>query len=142
MLVRLLYASRAVQPHTQALLDSILSQSHAHNPAHGITGLLCYSGDIFMQVLEGGRKEVCELYNRIATDTRHCGVEILQLEEIDQRRFANWTMGQVNVAKVNPSLLLRYSEKARLDPFSISGKASMALLQELIDSAAIIGRPG
>jgi len=51
-------------------------------------------------------------------------------------------MGQVNIAKLNPSLLLRYSEKALLDPFSISGKASMALLQELIDSAAIIGRPG
>lgn len=140
MLVRLLYASRAIQPHTQAILDSILVQSHTHNPAQGITGLLCYSGDIFMQVLEGGRNEVCGLYNRLTTDTRHSGIEILQFEEIDQRRFANWTMGQVNLAKVNPSLLLRYSEKAQLDPFSMSGKASMALLQELIDSAAIIGR--
>ncbi len=141
MLVRLLYASRAVQPHSQAILDNILAQSHTNNPALGITGLLCYSGDIFMQVLEGGRNEVCSLYNRITTDTRHYGVEILQFDEIDQRRFANWTMGQVNIAKLNPSLLLRYSEKAMLDPFSISGKASMALLQELIDSAAIIGRP-
>ena len=142
MLVRLLYASRAAQPHTQALLDNILAQSHHNNPPRGITGLLCYSGDVFMPVLEGGRKEVCDLYHRIAADTRHTGVELLQLEEIDQRRFANWTMGQVNMARVNPSLLLRYSEKAQLDPFAMSGKASMALLQELIDSAAIIGRPG
>ena len=49
-------------------------------------------------------------------------------------------MGQVNLAKVNPSLLLRYSEKPHLDPFSIGGRASMALLEELIDTAAIVGR--
>lgn len=141
MLVRLLYASRAVPPLSQTVLDNILAQSHANNPAQGITGLLCYGGDIFMQVLEGGRKEVCDLYHRIVSDARHQGVELLQFEEIDCRRFANWTMGQVNIAKINPSLLLRYSEKAQLDPFSIGGKASMALLQELIESACIIGRP-
>jgi hypothetical protein len=140
MLVRLLYASRAAKPHTQEILDGILQSSHAHNPARGITGLLCYSGDIFLQVLEGSRHEVCALYNRIVRDSRHQGVEILRFEEIDQRRFANWTMGQVNLAKVNPSLLLRYSEKPQLDPFSIGGRASMALLEELIDTAAIVGR--
>jgi hypothetical protein len=140
MLVRLLYASRASQPQTPAMLDTILSQCHANNPRAGITGLLCYSNDIFMQVLEGGRAEVCALYNRIVADERHKDVNLLHFEEIDQRIFANWTMGQVNTAKINPSLLLRYSEKALLDPYSISGKASMALLQELIDSAAFIGR--
>lgn len=142
MLVRLLYASRAVQPHTQELLDAILAQSHAHNPALGITGILCFSGDIFMQVLEGGRNEVCTLYNTIVGDPRHSGVSLLYFEEIAERRFSNWTMGQVNLAKVNPSLLLKYSEKPELNPFVISGKASMAMLDELIASAAIIGRIG
>lgn len=140
MLVRLLYASRASQPQTQAMLDTILAQCHVNNPQMGITGLLCYSNDIFMQVLEGGRSEVCKLYNRIVADPRHQDIQILHFEEIDHRMFANWTMGQVNTTKVNPSLLLRYSEKAQLDPFSISGTASLALLQELIDSAAIVGR--
>ncbi|MCP9758254.1 BLUF domain-containing protein [Aquitalea sp. S1-19] len=142
MLVRLLYASRAVQPHTQDLLDSILAQSHAHNPANGLTGILCFSGDIFMQVLEGGRAEVSALYSRISADTRHHGVELLHFEEISERRFANWTMGQVNLAKVNPGTLLKYSEKPELNPFVVSGKASMALLEELIATAAIVGRVG
>lgn len=140
MLVRLLYASRASQPQTPEMLDTILAQCHVNNPKSGITGLLCFSNDIFMQVLEGGRAEVCALYNRIVGDARHQQVQILHFEEIDHRIFANWTMGQVNTTKINPSLLLRYSEKAQLDPFSISGNASMALLQELIDSAAIVGR--
>jgi hypothetical protein len=49
-------------------------------------------------------------------------------------------MGQVNLAKVNPSILLKYSEMTVLDPYAMSGKASMALLDELIATAQIIGR--
>lgn len=140
MLVRLLYASRATQPHSQELLESILVSSHQHNPANGITGILCYSGNIFMQVLEGSRAEVSALYNQIARDPRHENVQLLSFEEIDERRFSSWTMGQVNLAKINPGLLLRFSEKAVLDPFSLGGKSSLALLEELIATAAIVGR--
>ncbi|GHD74680.1 BLUF domain-containing protein [Vogesella fluminis] len=140
MLVRLLYASRAAQPYSAEVLDSILAQSHKHNPVRGLTGILCYSGDIFIQVLEGSRAEVSSLYNSIVRDPRHQNVELLHFEEIRERRFANWTMGQVNLAKVNPSLLLRFAEKPLLDPFSIRGSASMALLEELIATAAVVGR--
>ena len=41
---------------------------------------------------------------------------LLHYEEVDERRFAGWTMGQVNLAKVNPSTLLKYLEKPELDP--------------------------
>ena len=141
MLVRLLYASRATRPITPGAHESILEQSRAHNPKLGITGVLCYSDDVFIQVLEGGRDEVCELYNTIARDDRHQNVRILSFEEIRERRFGNWTMGQVNLAKVNPSLLLKYGERAELNPFICSGQASMALLEELI-SAALVGSRG
>lgn len=140
MLVRLLYASRAAQPYSADMLDVIMAQSHQHNPARGLTGILCHSGDIFIQVLEGGRAEVSAMYNSIVRDPRHQNVELLHFEEICERRFANWTMGQVNLAKVNPSLLLRFSDKPVLDPFSIRGTATMALLEELIATAAIVGR--
>ena len=142
MLVRLLYASRAVAPLTPAVLDSILEQSRANNPAAGITGVLCFSDDLFIQVLEGGRDEVCGLYNTIVRDNRHAHVCILSYEEIRERRFGGWTMGQVNIAKVNPTLLLKYSERAELNPFSCSGQASMALLDELIATASVVSRGG
>jgi hypothetical protein len=51
-------------------------------------------------------------------------------------------MGQVNVSKINPSTLLKYSERPELDPFATSGKASLALLEELISTAQIVGRAG
>lgn len=140
MLVRLLYASRPAAPLTTAVVDSILAQSRAHNPKLGITGVLCYSHDLFLQVLEGGRDDVCEMYNTIVRDDRHTDVRILSYEEISERRFGNWTMGHVDVTTINPSLLLKYAERAVLNPFNCSGKASLALLDELLATAAVIGR--
>ena len=97
MLVRLLYASRPVAPLTTAVVDSILAQSRAHNPRLGITGVLCYSQDLFLQVLEGGRDEVCELYNTIVRDDRHDHVRILCYEEIAERLNELMIVGPITV---------------------------------------------
>jgi len=140
VIVRLLYASRSTKHVTSEMIESILEQSRKHNPGLGITGILCQSGDIFLQVLEGGRTAVNRLYNEIVRDNRHKDVVVLHYEEVAERRFPGWTMGQVNLAKVNPSTLLKYSETTALDPYAMSGKASMALLEELIATAQIVGR--
>jgi Sensors of blue-light using FAD len=139
MLVRLLYASRAVDT-TPDAIDAILAQSRQSNPSCGITGILCYGGGIFLQAIEGGRMPVSELYGHIQRDQRHKDVVLLHYEEVTERRFGGWTMGQVNMSKLNHSILLKYSEKPELDPYSVSGKVSLALLEELMATASIIGR--
>lgn len=139
MLVRLLYASRAVDPHTETI-ESILTQSRQFNPTCGITGILCYGGGVFLQAIEGGRNAVNELYGHIQKDVRHQDVVLLHYEEISERRFGGWTMGQVDISRVNTNILLKYSERAELDPYSVSGKVSLALLEELMATASIIGR--
>ena len=139
MLVRLLYASRAIDKSPEAI-DAILAQSRHYNPTCGITGILCYGGGIFLQAIEGGRMPVSELYGHIQRDKRHTDVALLLYEEITERRFSGWTMGQVNLQKLNHSILLKYSEKPELDPYSVSGEVSMALLEELMATASIIGR--
>ena len=140
MLVRCLYASRPLEPLSSAFVNNILEQSRKNNPALGITGLLCVSEDLFIQVIEGGRDEVCDLYHAIVRDTRHAHVRLLAYEEIAERRFGAWTMGQVNLSKVNPTLLLKYFTRAELDPFNASGGATLSLLGELASSAAYLGR--
>jgi hypothetical protein len=139
MLVRLLYASRALDPSEQAIED-ILMQSRHYNPTCGITGILCYGGGIFLQAIEGGRMPVSELFGHIQKDVRHKDVVLLHYEEIEERRFGGWTMGQVNMSKINTSILLKYAEKPELDPYSVSGRVSLALLEELMATASIIGR--
>ena len=139
MLVRCLYASRPLEALSGTFVNSILEQSRNNNPALGITGLLCVSEDLFIQVIEGGRDEVCDLFNAIVRDQRHQQVRLLIYEEIEVRQFGNWTMAQVNITKLNPSMLLKYFKRAELDPFSSSGKATLALLSDLIATGAIIG---
>ena len=138
MLVRLMYASRAVPTVDQEELLAIVRKSKANNPAAGITGVLCFSEGIFLQALEGGRSAVNKLYNRIASDSRHTDVELLCYEEIGERRFAGWSMGQVNMSRLNPGLLLKYSEAAVLDPYAVSGAVSRAMFNELVATASVM----
>lgn len=142
MLVRLLYASRAAEGIDEALLRSVLASSEAHNREHGITGVLCShpEGGVFLQALEGARAEVNALYANIVRDERHRDVTLLHYAEIEERRFAGWRMGTVDLKRINASTILRFSEKAVLDPFSMSGAAALALLEELVATAAISSR--
>ncbi|MES2038675.1 MAG: BLUF domain-containing protein [Pseudomonadota bacterium] len=140
MLVRLLYASRVVDEKMCDIVQSIVSQSRQHNPQHGITGVLCHSDQVFMQVLEGGREAVNTLYSHILRDARHTDVILLDYGEILERRYAGWTMGQANMSKINPSILLKYSPLPVLDPHRMSGKILLALIDELMATASIVGR--
>lgn len=140
MLVRLLYASRARDPITNETIASILSQSRKNNPESGVTGVLCVChGGVFIQVLEGGRDEVNQLYSKVLHDSRHTDVTLLDYAEIAERRFSGWRMGRVDLDKVNTAVVLKYSEKPRLDPFGMSGTVALKLLEELASSASIVG---
>jgi hypothetical protein len=141
MLVRLMYASRAAAALDTEEVTAILRHSRETNAREGLTGALCLcnTGRLFIQVIEGGRNAVSRRYNRIAADARHSEVTLLQFDEIGERRFAGWAMGQVNMARLNPGLMLKYSELSNLDPWAVSGRAMAAMFDEMISSAAIAG---
>ena len=141
MLVRLMYASRTTAPLDPEAMHALLRQCKENNPTQGVTGLLCHcsSNGIFMQALEGGRSAVNRLYNRIAADPRHTDVLLLSYEDITERRFAGWSMGQVNMSRLNPGLVLKYSATADLDPYTMSSQVSLALCGELVATASVMG---
>ena len=144
MLVRLLYASRSAFEIDEPLIASILERSRKYNLEHGITGILCTSspGNVFLQLLEGGRAEVNALYGDIVRDPRHRDITLLDYAEIPERRFASWRMGRVNLNRINQGTILRFSESAVLDPFTMSGPTALALLDELTSTAAIASGEG
>ena len=144
MLVRLLYASRSASQIDEPLIASILERSRKYNLEHGITGILCTSspGNVFLQLLEGGRAAVNALYGDIVRDPRHRDITLLDYAEIPERRFASWRMGRVNLNRINQGTILRFSESAVLDPFTMSGPTALALLDELTSTAAIASGEG
>jgi hypothetical protein len=74
-------------------LADLLTSSRAANLARDLSGMLLFRGDRFLQVLEGPESLVRELVGRIRRDPRHRDMRVLVDEEIDERRFADWTMG-------------------------------------------------
>ncbi|TAF99822.1 MAG: BLUF domain-containing protein [Betaproteobacteria bacterium] len=137
MLIRLVYTSRTLDILTPAALESILASSRKNNPLNGITGVLCTNGSVFLQMLEGGRKEVNETYNRIAKDPRHQDVQLLHFSEVTERKFAGWSMGKVSFDRINMAILLKHSARPVLDPYSVSGAVSVALLEDLMATANV-----
>ena len=142
MLVRLLYASRAIAVIDAAMLESVLAASVRNNADRGITGVLCayQNGHLFLQALEGARDEVNRLYNTIVQDPRHSGVMLLHYEEITERAFSSWRMGRVDLNRVNIGTIMRYSPYHTLDPFQLSGRTALALLLELSTTTTVLSR--
>ena len=66
-----------------------------------MTGILYSDGKWFLQVLEGTRHEVSELFARIQNDKRHVGIVLVSVREIVERQFSDWAMG---IIRQNPAV--------------------------------------
>ena len=138
MLIRLIYVSKAVDPQSPALTDSILRKAHTWNTQNDITGVLCEGQGVFLQVLEGERGNVTRLYARISADPRHKDLELIHCESITCRRYGEWSMARVGLSDVDPQTKIVWPE---FDPYSKSGLMVMARIDELIDQGRIIDAP-
>lgn len=138
MLIRLIYVSKAVDPQTDALTESILRKAHAWNSQYDITGVLCQGQGMFLQVLEGERGSVTRLYARIFADPRHKDLELIHCESITERRYGGWSMACVNLSDVDPQTRIVWPE---FDPYSANGRGVMARIDALIAQGRVIDAP-
>ncbi len=96
-LYHLAYVSEANPLPTNKDLLAILNTARRFNAAMGITGMLLFKEGVFVQVLEGVKQQVLDLYNRIEADKRHHSLKILFNEDLKTREFSNWSMGFQNL---------------------------------------------
>lgn len=93
---RLIYWSRA-RPASgvsmMQILNDILSESQARNAALGITGCLYAREGLFLQVLEGAREAVWQVFGAISSDPRHTAIHPLENRSVATRYFPDWTLG-------------------------------------------------
>ena len=138
MLIRLIYVSKAVDPQTRTLTDSILRKAHAWNTQNDITGVLCEGQGVFLQALEGERGKVTRLYARIFADPRHKDLELIHCESITERRYGEWSMARVNLSDVDPQTKIVWPE---FDPYSANGLLVMARIDALIAQGRVVDVP-
>ena len=130
MLTRLIYASEISAPLSPAAVQDLLAHARRNNDRRDITGMLVFNSRHFLQVLEGERQRLSDLYTRLVQDTRHQRLLLLGCESIGERLFADWHMGFAAVDAASAALYRRFSAVGHLDPQSLSGPAALALLLE------------
>ncbi len=91
-LYRLVYTSARSEDCTEADIAQILEASRKNNAKIGLTGILIYTQDRFLQVLEGPKENVMKLYNRLKKDKRHGGSTMRYCEPVEERHFGDWNM--------------------------------------------------
>ena len=106
----LIYNSLAVRAMSSNDLLALLEQSRDKNKRLGITGFLVYHHGEFIQILEGGKKEVLDLYDTITQDERHTEVNLIWEGPIAERGFSDWSMAFANTNLLDLSRLEGYSE--------------------------------
>jgi Mor family transcriptional regulator len=109
-MIQLVYISTATDWPTESGLLDLLEQARSRNLRRHITGMLLYSNNTFLQVLEGEAKDVRELYDSICKDTRNEGHVILRESEILIRDFPDWSMGFENLESCSPNALPGFVE--------------------------------
>ena len=138
MLIRLIYVSKAVEPQTGTLIDTVLRKAHTWNTENDITGVLCEGQGVYLQALEGERGKVTRLYARISADPRHTDLELIHCECITERRYGEWSMARVSLSDVDPQTKIVWPE---LDPYSASGMVVMAKIDELVARGKLVQPP-
>lgn len=91
-IVHLSYCSHTQAPIKQSELDLILEASKRNNKRDDITGLLTYSGEVFVQFLEGPHDAVHQLMNRLKVDPRHKDIIVLSEGSDHERILSGWDM--------------------------------------------------
>ena len=90
---QLLYVSNAARDIPASDLDDILTLARARNAQRGLSGILIHVDGGFLQILEGARETVMQVYGCIAQDKRHSYPRVLMDREIEVPAFAAWSMG-------------------------------------------------
>lgn len=102
-----LYVSVLAPGEPLKVISDIASRARTANQAADITGLLVFDGMQFCQHIEGPRKAVLALTERIRQDTRHVDVDILHHGPLKERRFRNFSLGYTTVEDLDVLARLR-----------------------------------
>jgi hypothetical protein len=106
---QIVYVSTATEEYDKDELARILAVSRKNNSADGVTGMLCYHGGTFFQMLEGQRHRVEAVMDRVAADPRHHSILVLLEQEVDEPALPDWSMAFNEVSGRDAALLDGFS---------------------------------
>lgn len=95
--LHIVYVSRLALGRDDGVFSGSCRHARVHNLAHGITGVLLFDGERFLQWLYGAPGEVAPPMDRIAADARRTGVQVLlQAQWPAAESGSRWRSGYVD----------------------------------------------
>ena len=139
-LIQLVYISRVTEAletesTIQTVNQQILSEAHAFNQEHEITGILCYGNHCYLQLIEGPKNAVELLYTKIIKDQRHQDIKLMFKEPISMRSFASWYMKYLDDVSVTMPLVRMHGHK-HFNPFEFAENLCKDLIEFLSQKCA------
>lgn len=119
----LIYVSKPTEPLSDSQLDALLEKTRAANNSRGITGCLLYMDGCFMQILEGNRKTVLSLVEKIKRDPRHRDFRLVMQAAQQRRIFQDWSMGFRNLSRLDNEPDFSQWRKRNIDFFELADDA-------------------
>ena len=131
ILVSMTYASRANPDVTAKDFNEILQQANENNAANGITGMLIFNKNYFLQTIEGPRAQINRLLYSLIADTRHHDLQVIETREIRHRDWAKWSMNYASPTEANAAIYLKYSTTIDFNPYLLSAESARDLMSGL-----------
>ena len=95
MLVQLVYVSTP-KPGCRESINAGLKEFQERNKRSDIGGMILSHENFFLQLLEGERNKVNEIFRRIACDKRHENVTIVRYNDVRQAEFTEWNFAVID----------------------------------------------
>ena len=131
ILISMTYASRANLDVSAKVFNEILQQAQENNTANGITGMLVFNKDYFLQTIEGPRAQINRLLYGLIADQRHYDLQLLETREIKHREWAKWSMNYASPTEKNAAVYLKYSTTVNFNPYLLNAESANELMREL-----------
>ncbi len=122
----LIYKSVPVDNISEKSLLEIAEGSKENNIDNGLTGLLVYGNNTFVQVLEGAEQDIETLYQKLLADKRHSNVTVVKRGELERRYFPSWSMGFHSVSKEEMQLIDKAIEEETTAP--VAGYVALEMI--------------
>ena len=119
----------------EQVLSDIVATAKENNPKQGITGVLLFDRDRFVQVIEGEKEELDALLTYIKADPRHNEIDVIFDIPTDKQEFSDWNMDAFEIggeSKLDEELLENF-RKIYIENFKLSSIQIVSWIKKLIN---------
>jgi hypothetical protein len=131
----LAYFSHATRGMDKAALSGLLLKAQRFNESVGVTGLLIFANNRFLQTLEGSAPALADVYERIVRDPQHSDITMLFNDVVSTRVYPAWATSSIEAASSTIATFLTERLSKTTDTLTPSQRDAMSKSLDFIDTS-------